>query len=63
MQYSIADFSQHAVYYIPRTYLSYNWKFVPFDAFTHFTHILSLYEHFYLAEIILYIQSYPALYT
>ena len=26
------------VHYIPRTYLFYNWKFVPFDPFTHFAY-------------------------
>ena len=31
MQYSITNNSHHAVYYILRTYLFYNWKFVPFD--------------------------------
>jgi len=30
--------SQHAVHYIPRTYLSYKWKFAPLTTFTHFTH-------------------------
>ena len=31
MQYSIINYSHHAIRYIPRTYLFYNWKFVPFD--------------------------------
>ena len=31
MYYSIVNYSQHAVHYIPRTYSSYNWKSVPFD--------------------------------
>ena len=48
-------YSQHAVHYIPRTYLSYNWKFVPLTTFTHFTtpnpylwqnrSFLCIYEH------------------
>ena len=29
--YSIVDHSHHIVHYIPTTYLSFNWKFVPFD--------------------------------
>lgn len=29
--YSIVNYSHHAFCYIIRTYLSYNWKFVPFD--------------------------------
>ena len=57
MQYGVVNSSHHAVCYVPRAYLPYNWEFVPFDTFTHFTHILSLYERFYLAEVILYIQS------
>ena len=31
MQYSLMNYSCHAVHYIPRTYLFYNWKFIPFD--------------------------------
>ena len=30
-QYSTVNCSHHAVYYIPLTYLFYNWKFIPFD--------------------------------
>lgn len=30
IQDSIINYSHHAVHYIPRTYASYNWKFVPF---------------------------------
>ena len=37
MQYNIVDYIHHAVYYIPTTYLFYNWKFVPLDSL-HFTH-------------------------
>ena len=29
LQYSIINYSHHAVHYIPKTYLHYNWKFVP----------------------------------
>ena len=29
--YNIINYSHHAVHYIPRTCLFYNWKFVPFD--------------------------------
>ena len=28
--------SHHALHHIPRPYLLYNWKFVPFDPWTHF---------------------------
>ena len=31
MHYSIVNYSHHVVHYILRTYLSYNWKLVPFD--------------------------------
>ena len=31
--YSIVNASHHAVYYIPRAYSSYNWKFVPKASF------------------------------
>ena len=30
MQYTTVNYSQHAVNYMPRTYLFYNWKFVPY---------------------------------
>lgn len=30
-QYSIVNYSHHTVHYIHRTYLVYNWKFVPLD--------------------------------
>ena len=32
------NYSHHVVYYIPMTYVSYSWKFGPFDPFTHFAH-------------------------
>ena len=31
IQYSIINYSHHAVHYILQTYSSYNWKFVSFD--------------------------------
>ena len=31
IQYSVVNYSHHAVYSLPRTYLSYNWNFIPFD--------------------------------
>ena len=31
MHCRIVNYSHHVVHYILRTYLSYNWKFVPFD--------------------------------
>ena len=31
--HNIINHYHHAVDYIPRTYLSYNWKWVPFDCF------------------------------
>ena len=34
--YSIVNNSHHAVQYIPRTYLSYNWKFTPFGHLLNF---------------------------
>lgn len=37
IQFSIFNYSHHAAPYIPRTNLSYNWKLVPYDAFTHTT--------------------------
>ena len=33
MQYSIVTYSHHAIHYVPRTYLFYNWEFVRFDHF------------------------------
>ena len=33
MQYSIVNYSHPTVHYIPRTYLSYNWKFVDYEIF------------------------------
>ena len=38
MQYSVINYSHCAVHYILITYLSYHWKFVPVDPFTHFAH-------------------------
>lgn len=38
MQYTIVNYSHHALYYITMTYLFYNWKFAPFDLLTHFAH-------------------------
>ena len=29
--FSSVNYTNHVVHYIPSTYLSYNWKFVPFD--------------------------------
>ena len=29
--YNSVNYIDHVVHYIPGTYLSYNWKFVPFD--------------------------------
>lgn len=31
VSYSNVNYSHHAVYYIPSTYLSYNWQVVPFN--------------------------------
>ena len=50
MQYSFVNYNHHALHYVPRIYLSYNWKFVPFDPFTHYPHpqtypILALGNH------------------
>lgn len=36
--YSINDYIPQAVHYIIVTYLFYNWKFVPLDAFHLFAH-------------------------
>ena len=33
---SRVKYIDHVVRYIPRTYLAYNWKFVPFDSFIQF---------------------------
>ena len=30
--YNIVNYSYRAMHYIPRNYLPYNWKFVPFDS-------------------------------
>ena len=38
MQHSITNHSHHAVYYLPMTYLFYNWNFVPFDPIDPFHH-------------------------
>ena len=38
MQYSISNYSCHAVRYITVTYLFYNWNFAPLTPFTHFAH-------------------------
>ena len=38
-KYSIINHHHHAVHYIPMTYLFHNWKFVPLDSVTHFTHL------------------------
>ena len=35
---SIVNYSHHAVRYLSKTYLFYNWKFMPFDPYTHFAH-------------------------
>lgn len=38
--YSIVKYSSQVINYIPRIYLFCNWKFIPFDALTHFAHLL-----------------------
>ena len=39
---SVVNYSHHAVHYIPRTYVSFNCKFVPFDwKFVPFGHCLT----------------------
>ena len=32
MQYTIVNCSYHVIHYFPRTYLFFNWKFLPFDS-------------------------------
>ena len=44
MQYSIINYSCHAVYYIPMVYLFYTWKYVPFDLFFPPTSTLYLWQ-------------------
>ena len=40
------NYSHYAIHYIPRMYLLYNWKFVPFDLFYPFHHCqLSIFKN------------------
>ena len=32
IQHTSVNYVSHVVHFIPSTYLSYNWKFVPFDS-------------------------------
>ena len=36
MQFSVINYSHHAVHYFPMTYLFYNWKCALLTPFTHF---------------------------
>lgn len=62
MQYSNIDRSHHGVYFIPRNYSSYNWKFIPFDQhFSHFPHPRALGNHH--STLLLWIQLLLILHT
>lgn len=45
LQCSIVNYSHHTIHYVPRTYLSYTWKFVHFDHL-HAFHLLPI-PHFW----------------
>ena len=53
MQYSVVNYSHHAVHYTPRTYLSYNWKFVPFEHLQSFPppHAFGRHQYFQYVNI------------